>query len=166
MTPARSRPSDASGSAREYPSRPCLGVSLAVFRDGLVLLARRTRPPFTGVFSLPGGLVEAGETLEDAALRELREEVRIEARIATFNQFVELIERDSLGQIRHHYVIASFAGEWIAGEATLGAEAIETVWAAPSRLAALDCTPGLATVVDAAEQLLARLHAPNLRPGQ
>jgi hypothetical protein len=79
---------------------------------------------------------------------------------------VESIERDSLGQIRHHYVIASFAGEWIAGEATLGAEAIETVWAAPSRLAALDCTPGLATVVDAAEQLLARLHAPNLRPGQ
>lgn len=144
-------------SARDYPGRPCLGVSLAVFREGLVLLTRRARPPFAGAFSLPGGLVEAGETLESAALRELREETRVDARIVAFNQHVESIDRDSQGKIRHHYVIASFAGEWLAGDAAPGPEASETVWAAPSRLAALDCTPHLAAVVEAAAYLL---HAP------
>ncbi|HZM07295.1 MAG TPA: hypothetical protein VFC11_02445, partial [Methylocella sp.] len=60
----------------------------------------------------------------------------------------------------------SFAGEWIAGEAAPGAEASETLWAAPSRLAALNCTLHLAAVVDAAEKLLARLGAPCLRISQ
>ncbi len=139
---------------REYPGRPYLGVSLAVFRAGLVLLARRARPPFAGAFSLPGGLVEVGETLEGAALRELQEEVAVAARIIAFNQFVELIDRDGAGKIRHHYVIASFAGEWIAGEAKPGPEASEAVWAETSRLEALDCTPKIAAVVDAAKCLL------------
>jgi 8-oxo-dGTP diphosphatase len=144
----------------EYPDRPYFGVSLAVFRSGRVLLARRTRPPFAGAFSLPGGLVEAGETMESAALRELREEVEINARIVAFNQCIELIGRDGAGKIRHHFVIASFAGEWIAGEAKPGLEASETVWAEPSSLASLGCTPNIAAVVEAAEALLnARLRA-------
>ena len=166
MSQLSSRSCAPSGFSREYPERPCLGVSLAVFREGLVLLARRARPPFAGAFSLPGGLVEAGETLENAALRELREEVRVDARIVAFNQYVESIDRDSQGKIRHHYVIASFAGEWIAGDAAPGPEASETLWAAPSGLAALNCTPHLAAVVDAAEKLLARPRAPCLRTSQ
>jgi 8-oxo-dGTP diphosphatase len=141
-------------SPRDYPDHPSLAVSLAVFRAGRVLLARRARPPFKGAFSLPGGLVENGETLEDAALRELREEVAVDARIVAFNQHVESINRDSSGKIRHHYVIASFAGEWIAGEAKPGPEASEAVWALPSSLAAFDCTPHLVPVVEAAENLL------------
>jgi 8-oxo-dGTP diphosphatase len=152
------------GFARDDPDRPYLGVSLAVFRAGRVLHARRARPPFAGAFSLPGGLVEVGETLEGAALRELREEVEVDARIVAFNQHVELIDRDGAGKIRHHYVIASFAGEWIAGEAKSGPEASEAIWAEPSSLAALACTPKLVAVVEAAEILLnARLRAPSLR---
>jgi 8-oxo-dGTP diphosphatase len=166
MSQLSSRSYALSGFSREYPERPCLGVSLAVFREGLVLLARRARPPFVGAFSLPGGLVEAGETLEDAALRELREEVQVDARIVAFNQYVESIDRDSQGKIRHHYVIVSFAGEWISGDAAPGAEASETVWATPSELAALNGTPHLAAVVDAAEKLLARQQAPCLRTSQ
>jgi ADP-ribose pyrophosphatase YjhB (NUDIX family) len=151
------------GFARNSPGRPYLGVSLAVFRSGRVLLARRARPPFAGAFSLPGGLVEPGETLEAAALRELREEVEVEARIVAFNRCVELIDRDDAGKIRHHYVIASFAAEWIAGEAKPGPEASEIIWAAPSRLAALGCTPNIAAVAGAAEALLnarPRAHLP------
>jgi 8-oxo-dGTP diphosphatase len=87
-------------------------------------------------------------------LRELREEVAVDARIVAFNQHVELIDRDNSGKIRHHYVIASFAGEWIAGKAKPGPEASEAVWAMPSSLAAFDCTPHLMTVVEAAENLL------------
>lgn len=144
----------APGSARTYPQRPFLGVSVAVFRAGLVLLAKRTRPPFAGAFSLPGGLVEVGETLEAAALRELMEEVQIDARIIGFNQFVESIDRDDAGKIQHHFVIASFLGEWIAEKSKPGPEAEEAVWVAPARLALLHCTPHLVPVVEAAQRAL------------
>jgi 8-oxo-dGTP diphosphatase len=139
---------------RTYPRRPYLGVSVAVFRAGRVLLARRTKPPFAGAFSLPGGLVEVGETMEAAALRELREEVQVDARIVAFNRHVESIDCDSAGKIRHHFVIASFAAEWIAGEAKPGPEAGEAVWVEPARLAGLDCTPHIVAVVEAAERAL------------
>ncbi len=148
------------GGARTYPHRPYLGVSVAVFRAGRVLIARRTKPPFAGAFSLPGGLVEVGETLEAAALRELREEVHVDARIVAFNRHVESIDRDIAGKIRHHYVIASFVGEWIAGEAKPGREAGEAVWVEPARLAGLDCTPHIVGVVEAAQRALnARVRA-------
>jgi ADP-ribose pyrophosphatase YjhB (NUDIX family) len=140
---------------REYPALPILAVSLAVFRAGRVLLATRTRPPFAGAFSLPGGVVEPGETLTEAALRELREEVAVESRIIAFNRHVESIEPDEAGRIRRHFVIASFVGEWISGEGAPGPEAGEIIWAEPSALARLDCTPHTADVVAGAAALVA-----------
>lgn len=157
MTAKDAWPSDAAtrrGRGRLFPGRPYLGVSLAVFRAGRLLVARRAAPPFAGALSLPGGLVEAGERLQDAALRELREEVRIEARIVAFNRFVETIDRDSAGRIRQHFVIASFAGRWIAGEPTPGPEAQDVFWVEPRSLSGLDCTPDMLDVAEAAEQLL------------
>ncbi|MCI0465566.1 MAG: NUDIX hydrolase [Beijerinckiaceae bacterium] len=141
-------------SFQDYPHRPYIGVSAAVFRSGKILLARRTKPPFAGGFSLPGGLVEIGETLEAAALRELREEVGVVARIVAFNRHVECVDRDLAGQVRQHYVIASFAGEWIAGEAQPGPEADDAIWVDPAGLADLNCTPHLTAVVEAAQKLL------------
>jgi 8-oxo-dGTP diphosphatase len=148
--------------SRLYPARPRLCVSLAVFREGRVLLARRTAAPYAGAFSLPGGLVETGETLADAALRELREEVAVEARIIGFNQHVELINRDEEGKIRDHYVVASFVAEWILGDGTPGPEASEIIWSDVSGLEDLNCTPHVTTVVTAAARILAetRRNAP------
>ena len=139
---------------RLYPPVPLLAVSIAVFRTGLVLLATRGRPPHAGAFSLPGGLVEAGETMQEAALRELREEVQVEARIVAFNRHVEWIDRDDAGKVLRHYVIASFVGEWVAGAGAPGPEAHEIVWAAPSGLPQLACSPHVATVVASAAALL------------
>ena len=144
---------------REYPAAPILAVSLAVFRAGKVLLATRTRAPFTGAFSLPGGGVETGETLAEAALRELREEVAVEARIVAFNRHVESIERDEAGAIRRHFVIASFVGEWISGEGTPGPEAGEVLWTEPAALNLLHCTPQTADVVARAAAILAARRA-------
>lgn len=134
-------------SPRAYPSRPFLAASVAVFRDGLVLLAERAVPPGAGCFSLPGGLVETGETLGEAALRELREETGVEAEIIGFNDHVEVVERDAEGRVAAHFVVASFVARWTGGEATAGPEALRTVWTAPDRIEALVTTPQLGAIL-------------------
>lgn len=139
---------------RLYPNQPALAVSLAVFRKGEALLATRTGPPFARLFTLPGGLVETGETLEAAALRELREETGVLARIVGFNQPVQHIVRDSHGRVERHYVILSFAGLWIDGEGRPGAEAGKVLWRALDRLEGLSLTPGLPHILEAAKRIV------------
>jgi 8-oxo-dGTP diphosphatase len=143
-------------SSRSYPARPILAASIAVFRDGKVLLAERVNPPAADCFSLPGGLVEVGETLEQAALRELDEETGVTARILRFNGHVEVIARDGQDRVERHFVVASFIGEWIAGEGATGAEARTVLWADPLRLDGLPLTPGLKPLLEQAAALLDR----------
>ena len=133
--------------------RPILAASIAVFREGRVLLASRTKPPAADLFSLPGGHVEAGETLAQAALRELREEVDVEAEIIGFNDHVEIFETEPDGRLRRHFVVASFAGRWLAGEGTPGPEAGRVVWIDPSRLSDVATTPHLADIVARAHRM-------------
>ena len=118
---------------RLYPPRPILAVSVAVFRQGRVLVGRRARPPMAGRFSLPGGVVEIGETLIEAALRELYEEVGVEAEIVGFNRHIEPIVREG-GRVRAHFVIASFVGRWTRGEARVSPEIDAVAWIEPVRL--------------------------------
>ena len=138
---------------RTYPARPILAASIAVFRDGKVLIATRTKPPGAGGWSLPGGLVEPGETIEEAALRELMEEVGVEARIIGFNRHVQRIDRDDEGRVRHHFVVASFVGVWTGGEATTGPEAGEVRWVDPHDLDGLPTTPHLARILARAAEI-------------
>lgn len=128
-------------------TRPVLAASVAVFRDGKVLLATRTKPPADRLWSLPGGKVEAGETLEQAALRELEEEVGVTARLIGFNRHVEIFGRDDTGAVTHHFVVASFVGEWLSGEAKPGPEAGAVMWADPHRLGGLPTTRELGDVL-------------------
>ena len=132
---------------RLYPSRPLLAASVAVFREGRVLLAARGRPPMEGVFTLPGGLVESGESLGEAALRELREEVGVEAGLIGPVAPVEVIERDDGGRVRHHIVIVAHAARWVSGEPQTGPEAREIRWVRQSEIADLTTTPGLENVL-------------------
>jgi ADP-ribose pyrophosphatase YjhB (NUDIX family) len=136
------------------PARPVLAASVAVFRDGKVLLATRTKPPADQLWSLPGGKVEPGETLEDAALRELEEEVGVKARILGFNRHVEIFGRDAKGGVTHHFVVASFVGEWLSGEPATGPEAGAVMWADPLRLGGLPTTRELGDVLGRAQALL------------
>lgn len=152
--------SDASGQVIRFPAsgkapaRPVLAASIAVFRDGKVLLATRTKPPADQLWSLPGGKVEAGETLEEAALRELDEEVGVSARIIGFNRHVEIFGRDAKGAVTHHFVVASFVGEWLAGEPKPGPEAGAVMWADPLRLGGLATTRELGDVLRRADAIL------------
>lgn len=143
--------------SRLYPARPVLAASVAVFRDGKVLLAERTKPPGASLLSLPGGLVEPGERLADAALRELREETGVEATLLGFNDHVEVIERDQDGRAVRHFVVASFVGRWLDGEGTPGPEARQILWVDPLLAAQLPTTPGLVGVLDRAVRVLGAL---------
>lgn len=151
--------SSGGGQVIRFPStgkaaaRPVLAASVAVFRDGKVLLATRTKPPADRLWSLPGGKVEAGETLEQAALRELEEEVGVSARILGFNRHVEIFGRDGSGAITHHFVVASFVGAWLSGEPKPGPEAGAVMWADPLKLGGLATTRELGEVLRQAHRL-------------
>jgi ADP-ribose pyrophosphatase YjhB (NUDIX family) len=132
-------------SSRLYPERPFLAASVAVLRGDKVLLAARAHPPAAHVFSLPGGVVEPGETLAEAALRELREEVGIEATMLGFIAPIEVIERDEAGAVRRHFVVCAHAALWRSGEPSVGPEALELLWVGRDDLSALDTAAGPAT---------------------
>jgi 8-oxo-dGTP diphosphatase len=116
---------------RHFPARPILAVSAAVFREGRALIIRRARAPLIGHFSLPGGVVEVGETLGQALARELMEEVGIEAEIIAFNRHVEAIFHEG-SRVRTHFVIASFVARWTAGEPRLSEEVDAVDWIDPA----------------------------------
>lgn len=137
-------------SDRLYPARPIIAASIAVFRDGKVLLAARKETVANPIYSLPGGLVEAGETLREAALRELMEEVGVEARILGFVDHVEYIEHDDEKKVKRHFVVNAFVGEWVAGEATTGPEAPHVMWADPDTLGGIATTKGLNVILEKA----------------
>ncbi len=136
---------------RDSTIRPVLAASAAVFRDGRLLIARRTRPP--QLWSLPGGAVEAGETLIETAARELREETGVEAEFLGYAGHREVILRDPAGAVTAHYVVLAFAARWRAGEARPGPEALEVRWVEPDALGAYETTEGLAGIVTAARRL-------------
>ncbi len=139
---------------RLYPPRPILAASLAVFRDGKVLIASRTAPPAQALFSLPGGVVEIGETLQEAALREVMEEVGVAAEIVGFADHAEVIQRDSDGRIKRHFVITCFAGRWISGEGHTSAEAGAVLWVDPDAMGSIPTTKGLPTTLRKAKAVV------------
>ncbi len=133
--------------------RPVLAASVAVFRGPLVLLARRGAGPAAGLWSLPGGRVEPGESLAAAALRELAEEVGVSAEMIGFAGVREVIRYDDDGRLAGHFVVVAHAARWRSGEPQTGPEATEVGWFRPAEVEGLDTTDGLAAIVAAAAHL-------------
>lgn len=138
------------------PIRPVLAVSTAIFHDGKVLLARRGAAPMRGLWSLPGGKIEPGETMAEAAAREVLEEVGVRCRILGVAGALDIIRRDEQGNVLAHYVVISHAGLWLDGEPTTGPEAAEIGWFDPDVVPESQATDGLAGIVRAAHALLGR----------
>ena len=143
--------------ARTYPTRPYLAVSAAIFRDGKVLIVRRARPPAHGLYTLPGGGVELGETLEQAVIREVREETALEIEPIELAGFRQAIVRDKEGRIERHFVVLPFAARFISGEIALNEELAEAHWLDPADVGGLKTTEGLAQIVAAARDRIAAL---------
>lgn len=133
--------------------RPVLAASVACFRDGRALIARRGRAPNRGLWSLPGGRIEFGETAEAAAIRELLEETGVSAEIVGLAELVEAIEPDGAGGARRHAVILAYAGRWTGGEPMASDEADAFAWVSAEELAAYETTPGLARVLARAAEI-------------
>jgi len=101
---------------REYPEYPIIGVGSVIFRDSSVLLAKRNQEPGRGQWSLPGGVVELGETLIDALKREIYEEVSIKIEVGCLVRLLDRILYDQKKRVRFHYVIANYWGWVVSGQ--------------------------------------------------
>jgi 8-oxo-dGTP diphosphatase len=140
--------------ARAYPQRPFLAVSAAIVRDGKILVVRRARAPAHGLYTLPGGVVEVGETLVEAVAREVLEETGMTIEPVALAGFREAVARDVQDRVERHFVILCFAARWQAGEPVLNEELDEARWLDPAELAGLETTAGLAEIVATAFERL------------
>ena len=129
------------GTAGVYPVQPQVAVGAIVFKDDRVLLVRRGKPPAEDLWAIPGGRVEIGETLQQAAEREILEEtaITIRARLPVYT--FDVIERDSQGHIRFHYVIVDLTADYVRGRPRAGDDASAARWIASDELATLKVSP-------------------------
>jgi 8-oxo-dGTP diphosphatase len=136
--------------ARAYPKRPFLAVSAAIIHEDRALIVRRAKPPSSGLYTLPGGVVEAGETLHAALKREVLEETAVTIEPVTLAGYREIIGRDDDGRVARHFVVMAFACRWVSGEPVLNEELAEAAWMERAKIAGLSTTEGLAEIVAAA----------------
>lgn len=132
---------------REYPESPLVGVGAVIVRDDRVLLIRRGQPPLLGEWSLPGGVLECGETLREAALREAREETGMIVDVGEMLGIYERVIRTDDGRVRYHYVLVDFLCRPIGGELEAGSDAAEVGWFRRGDLAALNLASDAIDVV-------------------
>ncbi|MBI5578646.1 MAG: NUDIX hydrolase [Deltaproteobacteria bacterium] len=120
-----------------YPDRPCLAVGAIVFKDGRVLLVRRGQPPAEGEWAIPGGSVEIGETLQQAAQRELLEETQIVIQAGEPCFIFDVIQTDTDGRVRFHYVVVDLLADYVEGYPLAGGDAADARWVSAEDLKGL-----------------------------
>ncbi len=125
---------------REYPDSPRVGVGAVVLREGRVLLVRRGVAPACGLWAIPGGGLELGESLRAAAEREIHEETGIVIRAGEPVFTCDVCERDDDGRVRFHYVIVDLAAEYVSGEVKGADDALDARWVSPNELLGLSAT--------------------------
>jgi 8-oxo-dGTP diphosphatase len=137
---------------RSYPERPMVGVGAIIFRKDSVLLVKRGRQPAYGEWSLPGGLVEVGESLEEAVRREVREEVGLHVTVKDLAVALDRVILDEAGKIEYHYVLLDFICECSDGEPMPASDALACAFISLDDLSRYSMTRGT-------EQVIRRTHA-------
>jgi mutator protein MutT len=123
-------------SARAYPDRPFVGVgAVLVDEGGRVLLVKRRFEPLAGQWSLPGGAVDVGETLEACVIREMREETGLEVEVGPVIEVFDRFMLDANGRVQYHYVLVDYVGRPRGGVLAPASDVADAVWAAPADLA-------------------------------
>ena len=138
---------------REYPERPIVGVGAVIVDDGKVVLIRRRYEPLQGQWSLPGGGVEIGETLEGAVAREMLEETGLEVVVGPVIEVFDRIMRDDQERVRYHYVLIDYLCWPIAGELRAGSDVDAAILVEPADLPSYNLTVKATAVIERALQL-------------
>ena len=136
--------------SRRYPSRPVVGVGAIITRGDAVLLVRRGREPQKGIWSIPGGVLKVGETLEEGVCREVREEVGLDVRVLERVEVVERILPDADGKVEYHYILIDYLCEPTGGSLQAADDAAEAAWVERGDLDTYAITTGTTTVIDQA----------------
>ena len=139
---------------REYPEQPIVGVGGIIFQDESVLLIKRGREPALGQWSIPGGVVDLGETLQAAVAREILEETHLEVEPLALVKVLDRIFRDKEGRVAYHYVLVDFLCRHKGGEVRPGSDALDARFVPVAELASLDVIPATREVIYQAARLL------------
>ena len=123
---------------REYPDSPLVGVGAVIVDQNRVLLIRRGTPPLLGEWSLPGGVLECGETLRDAVVREAHEETGLTVETGEMLGVYERVIRDDARRVRYHYVLIDFLCRAVGGDLKAGSDAADVRWFTREELPALN----------------------------
>lgn len=132
---------------REYPQQPLIGVGAIIISQGQVVLIKRGKPPLMGEWSIPGGMLELGETLRAGAEREAREETGIEVRATELLGVFERIVPGEAGRVAYHYVLIDFLCEVLSGDLCAGHDACDARWFTPEEADALQLPADTAEVI-------------------
>lgn len=132
---------------RRYPKRPILGVGALIIHQDRILLIKRGGQPLAGYWSLPGGVVEVGETLEQAVCREAYEETRVQVQPVCVAEIFERIMRDASGHVEYHYVLVDYLCRLRHGSPQASGDAAEVAWFRPDELPTLRLTEGTLPVI-------------------
>jgi len=125
---------------RKYPLFPHVGVGALVIKEGKVLLVRRAAPPSEGLWAIPGGILKVGETLQEGAEREIKEETGITIRAKEPIYTFDFIEKDGEGNVVFHYVIVDLEGEYLHGQIRAADDASDCRWVSPEECNRLPLT--------------------------
>ncbi len=132
---------------REYPQDPAPAVGVVILDGDRVLLIQRANDPGRGQWSVPGGTIELGETFQEAARREAREETGLEVDAGEVLSLYDLIQRDGAGRVRFHYVIIHLVARYRGGQARPDSDALDVGWFDEGQLDGLDMPERLREVV-------------------
>ena len=136
--------------SRRYPSQPVVGVGAIITNRDSVLLVRRGREPQKGIWSIPGGVLQLGETLEEGIRREVREEAGLDVRVVERIEVVERILPDATGKLEYHYILIDYLCEPTGGALQAADDAAEAAWVDRGDLDEYEITPGTTAVIERA----------------
>ena len=132
---------------RRYPTRPLVGAGAVVYRGRRVLLVRRKNPPNRGKWALPGGLVELGETVQDAAIREIKEETGLTVEIEGLLDVQTDLHTDGRSRIEYHYVLVDYLARPVSGRLRLNTESSDSGWFSRGQIGGLSMSSGTRAVL-------------------